>query len=270
MIKITINNRNFKGVYRWNDITLNTFCKLAAIPIPEAYESFINIDGRFDADDRESIDRYMDEITKITEKELNETFPEFYRKVIGCLSDIPASLIEMLTPDQVTEIYDKYFKPFVLSLIYHSPVVNFMGKITKYIPEDIKSFRIGLTRYYLPKTVNIMDQDYPLKDETIESYTDVADVFRGMKISKDDVNRLAIFMSVYCRPKNEEYSDIKVIKREKIFLNVPMSIVWSVFFYTCRRLPSYKEIILLFGTLPKPIREVVELAGAYKSMAVVE
>jgi hypothetical protein len=265
MITIKINNKRFKGVYRWEDITLQRFCDLAAIPMPDGYEKYILADGKFST---ETIDEYVNALSEITEEQINITFPAYYRKVIACLTNIPNSVI--IPTDKINDLYEVYFRPFIVSLLYHKPVIYFMGEIVDFRPEPIKHFRIGLSKYYLPETVNVLGQEVPLMKESIMSYTEASDIFRGMKVSKEDVKRLALFMAIYCRKKGEEYDERKALERNDLMMNVPMSIVWSVFFYTLQFAPDYLMIIQLFGRLPKQIREAKERARDYQSMVVVD
>ena len=264
MITITINKKKFKGAYKWEDISLSKFCELAAIPMPDGYEAYILADGKFDV---ENLDQYLDAVSKITDKQLNEDFPAYYRKVISCLSNIPE---DQLTITQVNDLYEYYFKPFVVSLLYHTPVIHFMGQITRYEPEQKKYFWMRLQKFYLPQSIHIMDQDIPLANEPVITYSEASDLFKGMKISRDDVNRLALFMAIYCRKKGAEYDERKAIERQDLFMEVPMSIVWMVFFYTVRRLTDSLMIIKLFGRLPKQIREVRDQVLAYKDLVHVD
>jgi hypothetical protein len=265
MIRITINKKKFKGVYSWDDITLQRFCDLAAIPIPEGYEAYILADGNFSI---EHIDRYIEDVSKITEKQINEDFPVYYRKVIGCLTDIPLQVIESMTADQVNDTYEYYFKPFVMSLFYFTPVVRFMGQITTYEPPKVKSIRIGSHRFKLPETINIQGQEIALANEPVIVHADAIDIFGGAVMSKNNINQMALFMAIYCRKKGEKYNDRVANERKDLFMKCPMSVVWSVFFYTLRRITNSITIIQLFGSLPKPIREVKDQVIRYKNLVV--
>ena len=262
MIQIKVGNKTFKGIYSWSDITIQQFAELAAIPMPDGYESFILADGKFSMED---LNKYVEEVSKITDKQLNEDFPEYYRKVVACLTNIP---IEKLDFEKVNQLYDYYFKPFVVSILYHAPVIHFMGQIKPYEPLQFKSFRIGLQKFYLPETVIIMDQLIPLAKEPVITYVEACGMVRGLKFTKEDINRLAWFMAIYCRRKGERYDEQNVIERQEMFMKIPMSIVWSVFFYTLRRLPDSSLIILLFGKLPKTIAEIVSEVKTYKNSVV--
>lgn len=266
MIRLKIGKKRFKGIYRWDEMTLAKFSELAALPMPEGYESFITAYGKFDEKDKASKDHYIKTVLSLTDKQINEEFPDYYRKVIACLSDAPLSLLKQVSSDLIEDNYLNYFQPFVLSLMYHKPVINFMGSIKDYEPEQMDSVRIGLERFYFPKVVRIMDQDIPLADEPILSYSEASDIFKDMKVSRNDVHRLALFMAIYCRKRGEEYSEASVLKRQELFMQAPMSVVWSVFFYTVRRLPGYTMTTLLFGGLPKAIHETVNQVRIYQSM----
>ena len=269
MIRITINKKKFKGVYRWDDITLQRFYDLAAIPMPPSYEAYILADGKFNSADQKSIDAYCDTVSKLTDKELKEDFPTYYRQVIKCLTNIPVKIILQLSDERIGELYEYYFKPFVVSLFYHTPVIRFMGQIIQYEPPQIKLFRLGLSFYFLPQIVRIQDQEIPLANEPIISYSEASDIFRNMKVSKDDIRRLALFMAIYCRKHGERYDEKKVLKRHDLFMKAPMSVVWSVFFYTLRRISESSVTIQLFGSLPRQIHEVKEAVSNYKDLVAV-
>lgn len=266
MIKITINGKKYKGAYSWEDISLSRYCDLAAIPMPEGYKEFIIADGKFSPESQESIDKYIEATSTITDEQLKETFPAYYRKVISCLTDIPDSVV--IPSDKVNDLYEYFFKPFVASLVYHAPLVHIFGKIEDYRPSMMRSFKIGLQRFYLPETINVMGQDIPMGNEPIVTYTEASDIFRGMKLTKDDIHKMALFMAIYCRKKGEAYDEKKVLDRKDLFMKAPMSVVWSVFFCIIKRLPDYMTITLLFGRLPKTIQQSVSEVRTFQSMVV--
>ena len=265
MIKITINGKKYKGVYRWEEMTLGQFCDLAAMPFPEGYEALIIADGSYSPENKE---QYIQEYLKATDKQLNVLFPAYYRKVIGILTNIPDSVI--INPEKVNELYEFHFKPFILSLIYHAPVIYFMGQIQRYTPPDIKRFRIGLNSFRLPEVIRVMDQLIPLQKEPIITYTEACDLISGNRITKDDVKRLALFMSIYCRKQWESYKEERSLARQDLFMKAPMSAVWVVFFYTVRRLKGSGQITRCFGGLPKQMAESVSEVRTFSGLVHVD
>jgi hypothetical protein len=263
MLQITVEKKKYKGVYNWDDITIQKFYELASIPMPEGYDKFLLADSKFTLD---KMDEYVKEIITITDKQIHEDFPIYYRQVVRCLTDIPEGIVNKFNPQKLNDLYEYYFKPFVLSILYNTPLIHYMGQIKDWQPENIKSFRLKNQKFYLPRTVKVLDQDVPLKEESILSYTEATDIFRGMRLTPDELKRMAMFMAIYCRKKNELYSEENVLQRTELFMNCPMSIFWTVFFYTIRRLPDYSTIILLFGKLPKTAEQIVSEARTYQNM----
>jgi hypothetical protein len=266
MITIKIDKKKYKGIYSWDDITLQKFYDLASIEMPEGYESYIKADGDFST---ENIDKYVEVVSNITDKQISVDFPIYYRRVIRCLTNIPTEIIAEMSNDRVNEIYEGYFKPFVVSLVFNDPKIRLYGQLVPYYPPQIRAFFCGWSIYWLPKTVRIMDQDIALAEEPVVSYIEASDILRGIRFTKGDIKRLALFMAIYCRKRGERYEEKKSLMREAKFMNLPMSTVWSVFFYTLRRLPDLTLIIRLFGELPKPIREAVHQARNYRSLVTV-
>lgn len=261
MIAITLNNKKYKAVYNWKDLTLGRYCQLASIPFPEGYEAFVMADAKFNVD---NIDEYINEVLKVTDENIAK-FPAYYRKVIGVLTNIPDKV--EIPEAEIISTYDYLFKPFVLSLLYYRPVMHFMGTIQNYEPERITKLRIGRHCFRLPQSIRVMDQDIPLFHEPIITYSEAMDVIGGTRITRNEVKRLSMFMAIYCRKWWEgKYNEKHRMKRDRLFMKAPMSAVWAVFFYTVRRLPDCRLITRLFGALPKPASEVVQAARTYRDL----
>lgn len=256
MIKLIIGNKKFKGIYRWDEMSLRKFIELSNIPMPEGYEALVLADGKYDHTRQDSVDHYVKVVTELTDKQLNEDFPNYYRKVVLCLSDVPE---KDLTDEMANVVYEMYFRPFVVSLIYNAPVISFMGGLKDYTPEPVESFKIQGKRYYLPESITINGIDVPLAKEPIISYSEASDLFANVRLTKQ-ANKLARFMAIYCRRKNEKYSDEIVLEREQLFMDLPMSTVWNVFFCIIKRVPAYLRTILLFGIRPGNLAEARESA----------
>jgi hypothetical protein len=262
MITITRNKQKYTGPYNWSEISLRKFIELASIPMPEGFEELILADGRYDIERQDTVESYVKIITELTDKQLDETFPEYYKKVALCLSDVPEMI---MTIDLARELYQMYFMPFVVSLTYNAPVISFMGGLKEYTPDRVESFELQGQKFYLPKTITISGQSVPLAKEPIVSYSEAGDLFRDTKLVKN-ISKIPLFMAIYCRKKDEEYNEELVLQRQEMFMDAPMSVVWDVFFCTIKQLPSYTRCILLFGTLPIGVKEQRERVRALRSM----
>jgi hypothetical protein len=243
MIKITIGKKKYSGIYRWDEMSLRKFIQLSVIPIPEGYEAYVLADGKYDHTRMDTVEYYTKVVSELTDQQIKEEFPAYYRKVCLCLSDVPGN---MLTDDMVTELYELYFRPFVCTLIYNAPVISFMGELKDYTSDHVQSFKVGSECFCLPESITLSGQDIPLAKEPIISYSEASDLFRDLKLTKE-ADKLSRFMAIYCRKKSEEYSDEIVLYRQELMLQVPMSTVWSVFFCITKQLPSYIRPILLSG-----------------------
>lgn len=255
MIKITVGKKRYKGVYRWDELSLKKYIELSEIKRPDGFDALFLVDS-------DNADKYIEVTGKVTDEQLNNTFPNYYRAVIGCLTNIPDEVA--IPVKEVNEWFECYFKPFVLSLVYKTPVIYYFGKVIGYYPPEIRRFRIGVNYYYLPESVLIMDQVIPLKREPIISYSEASDIFR--QINDGAINRLSLFMAIYCRKKNEDYTDDKALEREKLFESLPMSTVWAVFFCTLQHLPEYTNSTKLFGGLRKTTAATVLQVRDYQSL----
>jgi hypothetical protein len=94
MIKITIGRKHFKGIYRWDEMSLRKFCELSAIPLPEGYEAYVLADGKYDHERRDTVEHYINIVSGLTDKQISEDFPAYYRKVWNCLTNVPGELIQ--------------------------------------------------------------------------------------------------------------------------------------------------------------------------------
>jgi len=257
MIRIQLGKKRYHGVYLWRDMTLEQYILLAGIQIPERYQKYALSNERLDYARKESLDQYIDAIQEITEEDLTVTFPNFYRRVIESLSDMPHNEATKLKDDQAAQIFDFYFRPFVLSLIFNTPVVSLFGQIRDYEPETRKLIRIGRHFYHFPKTLIIQGEEMPLAKELIVTYAEACDLFRKAGgFTREDIGSLPLLMAIYCRRQGEEYEEKRSLERIEIFKKATMDQVWSLFFYTSKRLPGSGSFTLLFLTVPKAITKV--------------
>jgi len=261
VIRIQIGRNNYKGAYLWSDITLEQYITLAGIPIPAKYQNYVLVNERFDSNKKETVDQYMDAITEFTEEDLTVTFPEFYKRIIKVLTTIPLEEINRMKEEQITQVYDYHLRPFVLSLIYNTPVISLFGAIKEYEAPMMKRIRIGARIYHFPETVRIQGEEIPLAKEPIITYSEACDLFRESGgFTKQDIASLPLLMAIYCRPKGEAYNEKRSLERQDIFRKARMDQVWSLFFYTSQRLYGSGNFTLLFSAIPKAIKTIARNA----------
>jgi hypothetical protein len=255
VISIEAGGKKYRGPYLWKDISLGQYIALAGVKIPEKYQQFVVTNSKFDSSKQETVDNYLAELEGFTDQELTVEFPAFYKKVIATLTDIPPYLLRKMSAEKATEIYDNFFRPFLLSQIYNTPVVSLFAKIKDYEPPFTRRIRLRGKYFYFPETVQIQEEDQPLAKEPILTFAEACDLFKNSGgFSRNEIPSLVFLLAIYCRPRGEEYSEEKMLSRIELFKTASMDATWSLFFYTCRRLHGSANFTRLFSSLPKTIK----------------
>lgn len=236
MIKFDYNGNSFEGRNEWGDITLEKYIELVRIPIPEKLKAYYIAIGRLD-DSPEAAKAYEDAFNAITHADWIKGFPTFYGQVIECLSDVP---VENIHHETRTEIYDKFFRHFVMTACYDIPVHQVEGKIREYEGEDITTFELDGETYNFPKSLRVMGELVPMYDEPAASFCESADIELSMKgLADEGVEKFATIMAIYCRKDGEVYDESVAVARAELFLKTPMNVVWSLFFCIERLMLQY-------------------------------
>jgi hypothetical protein len=250
MITVRYGNVKFQAVDRWSEITLDRFIGLSKIEMPEKLLALCMASAKIDSCDKKEKAKCIkewDEINdSITPVELGRIFPVYYLQVIKQLSNIKDNEAESLSADVVQEIYDTICRPFILSLLYVNPLEITNGRLKAYVPPGVSSFEIDGERYYFPDTVRILGKNYLMGKEPVISFAEACDIDTAYKELLKGIDKLTLLLSVYCRKKDEPYSENIVIERQELFLKTPMDIVWSLFFYIDRHLWIFMSNSKLF------------------------
>lgn len=225
MRKVIINDMQFSMKSEWVDLTLSDFIALCRIEMPakliELYKNTGNV---------EAYDQVLDSI----EYEDNiKVFPEYYGKIIAMLSDIPQSIVDLIDYEQRTELFNQYLFPLCFSTVTDIPVCFIDGKTQLYEPPKIETVDYEGSVYLFPKTLSIKDIDIPLSDQPIITFAEASGVMDAWsKLSEYGAEYAALIPAIYLRKEGELYDENTVKQRAETFKNLPMDIVWALFFYT--------------------------------------
>jgi len=249
VIEIEIKGKLYQVCNQWEDLTLKRFIELSEVPIPERLERLwiasANLNGQGNKKLLEA--EYEKAINEVSHEDLVKHFPAFYGKVIEVLSDIPAEIIDRIHGDLRTQLYDDHLSQFVLSLIYSAPVDKIGGKIDVYEPEPINSFKVFGEEFFFPKSLRLYNDIIPMAEEKTITFAEAADIDIAMNgLRTEGIKRLPVFMGIYCRKEGEEYDEQAAIRRQEVFLNVTMNIVWALFFYTVKLTYVSQSFILTY------------------------
>lgn len=227
MLKVEIQGSDYKLCDQWDDITLTTFGDLCRIKLPD------NLRARWRAfiEDKE--------IPEDTHRDIVKTFPTYYGKVIKLLSDIPQPVVDSIEWSVREKLFNEYLLKFCISTVSSFP---------QYEPLQAKSFKLDGEEYFLPESLKHGGQNIPLAGETIGTFAEAADIEIALhEWSEKGVDAMAQICAVYLRKAGETHSDELVIERTEKFKELPMSVVWEVFFCILMLGWKYMEGIKIFS-----------------------
>jgi len=224
MIALKIENKKYKAVNEWRELSLKKFIEVSKVPIPDKLKQL------YETSLDKSEKAYTDTLAAINENDINKDFPAYYSTIIELLSDIPNEIIQRIDEELISSFFNQHLKHFTASLIYNTPLVLIDGVLNPYQPEQITKFKLGEDDYYFPKSPKIMGETVLMADEPIISFIEAADLDLSIKGLTEGSANLDLFMSIYSRRFNEIYDQKTVLSRADVFLACTMDLVWSLFF----------------------------------------
>jgi len=257
MIKLTIDEKEYHAPQFWEEIKLSKFIELCEIPIPEKLR---NLWVASAADKQEEWDKANDEIGV---EENVKIFPDYYGKVMGCLTDMPQEIIDRVDGALREEFFNQHLRHFIYSSFAKYPVHLVEGKLEMYDPPYKTSFVLNDVVYYLPRDLKVYGEDIPLGMERAITFAEASDIEVALRnMAEGAANRLPMFVAIYCREEKKEYDEKETMERAKLFNDLPMEEVWRVFFCIYRQLGKYQNYIREYSkraeeVLPGRLRSLV-------------
>ncbi len=229
MINFDYNGKVYKGRDQWSEITLADYLSLVRLAIPDKLRAYYISLGKLNEENPESVAAFEASLADITEREWVKEFPLFYGKVIALLSDIPVESLHYTTR---SEIYDRFFRHFIMTACYDIPMMQADGKLIEYMGEEMSSFEFEGETYYFPPSLRLLGEVVPMYDEEAVTFCEAADIELSMRSLADEgVEKFALVAAIYCRKKGEKYDEAVALERGERFKNLPMNVIWSLFFY---------------------------------------
>ncbi len=252
MIELTFDEGKFTGADCWEEITLDQFIRVCEVEIPTRLRNLLIAATALNDEDiklkQHAEDNYDKLAAEITTRDLIQTFPLYYGELMSILTDVPREIIERIDGTLRAEFFDRYIRYVVLSIFYTQPIKYTANGMVPYVPDKpITEFDLNGTTYYLPKTLKLYDNDIFLADEPVVSFAEASEIEMTYRdLLEKGVSKLPMFMAIYCRPKDEQYDERKVLRREPLMRSVTMDKVWSVFFCISQLLRCCNHSIPLF------------------------
>ena len=227
MITLTIDEVEYHAPQAWDEMTLGKFIELCNIEIPEKLRNLWIASALDPPDDK----AYNEAFDQIGTKETHKVFPAYFGKVMGCLTDLPQDVIDRTDGALREQFFNVHLRHFIYSSFARYPVHVVDGKLEMYDPPYKTSFVLNDVVYYLPRDLKVYGESIPLGRERAITFTEASDIQVALQnMAEGAANRLPMFVAIYCRPEETEYSEAGTLEREKLFMDLSMEEVWRVFF----------------------------------------
>ena len=246
MLIVSINGADYKVPQKWEEIPLHRAVAVNAL-LPEMPEAMRAIYQAAKNSDGAGIIKLYSELS---DHDVIRAFPEFYGKVIAALTDIPQEIIDNTDTYQRTALYIDNLEFVVLGMAFTPG---------DFEPKGITEFEHKRITYKLPKEGLKLGGKLPGAFMNAKEFThsaDLAEVFR--ELEKGDAAKMANFVSILCRPEGVPYDEQDSLKRAKEFEDLPMSVVWEVYFFTLDYFQKYASITLRCLSDPKAIKRLLQ------------
>jgi hypothetical protein len=137
--------------------------------------------------------------------------------------------------------------------------------IELYTPLKPYAFVFQGEQYYLPVSLMYGGNEIPLSKEKIRTFAEASDIDIALnEWAEKGIEGLAQVCAVYLRKEGEDHSDELVLERTEKFKELPMSVVWEVFFCIMQLGQESKDAI------QSSLTEVEETAVRQQSRAVLQ
>lgn len=251
MIAVKIEGSEYSLKDDWDDITLREFQDICRLSVPsklkERYVALLSGDtAKYDQ-------------IKDTYREVVKTHPKFYGEVIRLLSNIPKEVIDRIEWSVRTRLYSEYLLPFVETTLAPLPLEARDGKIEYYKPVGAKAFSLNGETFYFPESLMYGGREIPMAKEKIVTFAEASDIQIALhEWGEQGIDAMAQVCAVYLRKEGEQHTDELVLQRMEQFKDLPMSVVWEVFFCTTELGLRYASDLQAFSQEAAP-RAVMQL-----------
>lgn len=224
MIIVKVNGQEYRVASDWKDITIADVAKVLSIQMPDSLKAVYTAAANREGLPEEQLDMKIKEAeSAISFDDQYKSIPRYFSKVLGALSDIPGDVLKKTSSVTISTIYHKYLQRLVEGVTFQA---------LDYQYRQIEEFEWDGVVYKLPQSREVFGVMVPMVSLTALEFTESADmmIHAAHLTQSRDFTKVANLISIVCRPEGEEYNEEVSLARAKEFLNLPMDIVWDVFF----------------------------------------
>lgn len=224
----------------WSEITLKDAVDLLAHAkdnLPKEIERYYQLQYMDKGDSK--VKSELENITLNLPSEVEHVgFPEFQGGCIKILSDISEESLNKMNALERLTIYRSFIEVPMMGLLNNPD----------FEPKGIESFVHNGVTYYLPKDADGYGVNVPMGADTttIEFAESATLMMNSSNMKYNKMDNIALVIAILARPqkngKREAYDQAKAIQRANEFINLPMEIVWEVFFCFTELLHTSKTL----------------------------
>jgi len=210
MVVISVNGNDYKVKTSWDEVTAKEAIRVSKIEVPHSI-----LTG------------------EVTKADQIKNLPAYYGKVLEVLSNIPSDVIDKIQWSERTVFFNEYLKHFIVDLAS--------------MPDNIKpieKFEFKGKTYYLPKNKTLGDNKIPYFFMDTMTFTESANFTMVAEDLKTGINdNFLIVIATLAKEKDEIYTEENTVNKSILFQDLPMSIVWGVFFCIIQRCNEFANSI---------------------------
>jgi len=202
MIIATLNGKKVHIPNRWDEITVKQAAEAYKIELPIVTDSF----------------DFFKHINMV-------------KKLVKILTDIKDP--DQIDPSSLVHIFSKYLSKFVYDLHSVSPET--------YKPQLIDSFTHKGVTYLMPVHLELGENLVLQHGQRVKNFIEASNLLAQFAALKSD-GFAAVPTFVACVVKEdrlEDFDEKVVVERGKLFIDLPMNVVWEVFFCTSQLIIKY-------------------------------
>ena len=234
MLNFEAGEKTHKVAENWGEIKLSQAIAIMEVvkEFPEALRELYTLAGI-----EEQKERFNEIEASFDDEHIYKIIPELYGRIITIISDVSDDDINLWPPNFRVLFYRQYVFNFVYGLV----------EMPDFKAEGLIDFEFKGETYFLPESRNIMGNVQPFANVSALEFAEVADMeIHSRKLENGKYEAAANIVAILCRPIGEDYDEQKALERAETFFDLPMNIVWEVFFYSLSALVLWRQQDLIY------------------------
>ena len=171
-----------------------------------------------------------------TVEPIEDTFKQIeqVKQAIAYITNVQTVVQDRISPIVLVHIYTKYIAPYHNDLHKSAPET--------YTPKLIKQFKHKGTTYLMPEHLIIDEETIVLQHgQRVKNFIEASNLLkRFAEMKTEGFKVLSLFIAAIVKEdKDELFDEKRISERAKLFNDLPMDIVWEVFFCTSEHTLRY-------------------------------